>query len=427
MDRCEKSLREKRSQHGRRNPSFSSSLLDAIYRSIDDECDSRGEGELILYQETTRKKHSSGSFNFHDEHKEMMSLRRSCQIEQWVKKAGIEKVHKASDFEAGFPRSHRDNMSTIFNSTSSSSESSFGGFSSSEAESMYSNRASVFTSQRPKPVRTGLGRSEKPPVLIQEKTQFNEFYMPSSIPKDHPQKTKQEGFMKSKSRAASKIYGELKKAKQPISPGGRLASFLNSIFAAGNAKKTKISASNVIEDMHLDRKSKSAQASTCSSASSYSRSCLSKRGRKADNGVKRSVRFYPVSVIVDEDCRPCGQKCLYEDGRNTIQKIGDYPPLIGEELKFHLMEKSKRVEEAAKDLLKGYQKKQDFLGEVMKEVHDEDDDDDDNEDAASCSSSDLFELENLAAIGMERYRDELPVYETTHLNTNRAIASGLIL
>ena len=53
--------------------------------------------------------------------------------------------------------------------------------------------------------------------------------------------------------------------------------------------------------------------------------------------------------------------------------------------------------------------------------------DDDDDDAESYASSDLFELDNLSAIGIERYREELPVYETTHLGTNRAIASGLIL
>jgi hypothetical protein len=48
------------------------------------------------------------------------------------------------------------------------------------------------------------------------------------------------GFSKTKLRAL-KIYGELKKVKQPISPGGRIASFLNSIFnSASAAKKVKM-------------------------------------------------------------------------------------------------------------------------------------------------------------------------------------------
>lgn len=425
MDRYEKSLRERRSQQDRRSPSFSSTLLDAIYRSIDDECDNR---ELILYRETSRKKHGSGSCNFQqveqEERKEMMTLRRSCRIEQWVEKKNSEKVRKASDLGDGYRKSHRENVSMVFNSTSSSSYSSYGDFSSSETESFYGSRASNYTSQRPKPIRTGMERSEKPLPCSQKNTHIPEIYISSSLPKDR-QKTKKEGFIKSKQRAASKIYGELKKAKHPISPGVRLASFLNSLFAAGNAKKAKISGGS--DDLG-ERKTKSAQASTCSSASSYSRSCLSKtpssRGSKPSNGVKRSVRFYPVSIIFDEDCRPCGQKCLYEDAPDS--KIGQYPKFIGEELKFQLMEKSKRVEEAAKDLLKGYQKKSELLGEVMRDVHEEEDYEDDD-DAASYSSSDLFELENLTSIDIERYREELPVYETTHLSTNYAIANGLIM
>ncbi|XP_077234634.1 protein BIG GRAIN 1-like A [Tasmannia lanceolata] len=429
MDIWEKTLREERSRYERKNPSFSSTLLDAIYRSIDEGGGEEVE-ELFLYRETMRKKQSNCSRNVREEeqHRDMMNLHRDFKIEKKVTEKVLLRRQSASDFEEGFQKLQRDHTSMLFNSTSSSSDSSCGGFSSSEAESVYGSRSSVFTSQRPKPVRTG------PPVRSEpRKPQLSEILVSNTLQKERnilsPQKKKTESFIKSKSR---KIYGDLKKAKkQPNSPGGRLSSFLNSIFTAGNAKKAKISSSigGQVDDFSLDRKPKSGQASTCSSVSSYSRSCLSKtpssRG-KSVNGVKRSVRFYPVSVIVDEDCRPCGQKCLYEEERNLTagRKMGESPYLLGEELKFHLMEKNKRVEAATKDLLKGYQNK-DFLEEMLRknhEVYDEEDDD-----AASCSSSDLFELENLAAIGIERYREELPVYETTHLNTNRAIARGLIL
>ena len=53
--------------------------------------------------------------------------------------------------------------------------------------------------------------------------------------------------------------------------------------------------------------------------------------------------------------------------------------------------------------------------------------DDEDGDAASCSSSDLFELDHLALIGNERYQEELPVYETTHIDINLAIAKGLLV
>lgn len=93
---------------------------------------------------------------------------------------------------------------------------------------------------------------------------------------------------------------------------------------------------------------------------------------------------------------------------------------------------NRRVIEAAKDLLRTYHKNKDHHLAINTTktkcddvIHVEDDDDDD---AASYASSDLFELENLSAIGIERYQEELPVYETTRLdNTNRAIATSLIV
>ncbi|XP_042510141.1 protein BIG GRAIN 1-like A [Macadamia integrifolia] len=438
MERWEKPLREDRYRHARANPSFSSTLLDVIYRSIDEGEDPREE-ELILYRETMRKKQSScvrGSSVLPEE--EMANLRRACLIEQWMEKKVSEKVvvrrkSSAPDFDFKPPKRGNDRNSLLLNSTSSSSDSSCGGgFSSSETESVYGARS---RSSGLKPVRTVVPvRSEKPPRHEQQQRQFNDFdahfqQRSNSVPQQKPKH--ESGFTKTKSRAL-KIYGDLKKVKQPISPGGRLSSFLNSLFTAGNQKKAKISSStSSVGGIDDERKSKSAQASTCSSASSFSRSCLSKtpssRG-KLSNGMKRSVRFYPVSVIVDEDCRPCGHKSLYEDDPNlkaikTVRKIGE-APLHNEELQFHLREKNRRVEEAARDLLKGYQKKCDFN---MRDLHEDVDDDEDDDDAASYSSSDLFELDNLAAIGIERYHEELPVYETTHLHTNRAIANGLIL
>ena len=67
-------------------------------------------------------------------------------------------------------------------------------------------------------------------------------------------------------------------------------------------------------------------------------------------------------------------------------------------------------------------KKFDFGGFYDNEDEDDEDDDDDIQ---SCSSSDLFELDHL--VGARRYQEELPVYETTNLETNKAIANGLCL
>src|SRR5262249_37440516 len=107
-------------------------------------------------------------------------------------------------------------------------------------------------------------------------------------------------------------------------------------------------------------------------------------------------------------------------------------PLINDEqLKFHVMNESRRIEEVARDLLKNYhqKKKQEQFDRRMSTADLEscDEEEEEFDDVASCESSDLFELDNLSVIGIERYREELPVYETTRIDTNRAIANGLIL
>ncbi|XWS20091.1 hypothetical protein CRYUN_Cryun31cG0071400 [Craigia yunnanensis] len=399
MEMWDKLPREYRYRNRRENPSFSSTLLDAIYRSIDEPNGSKGEEELIFYRETTmRKKHSNSSLK----EEEMTSLQRACMIEKWMEKkvSCDNKVAIRRKSMADSERNSRNDFDPmLLNSSSSSSDSSCGGgFSSSESDSFYgaksrssSSSSSHYTTHRPKPIRTSV--SARPQVE-------NSSHAATQKPKNEG------GFVRTKSKAL-KIYSDLKKVKQPLSPGGRLASFLNSLFTPGNAKKAKISSSG-----YEERKLKSEQAtSTCSSASSFSRSCLSKTPTSRGNGTKRSVRFCPVSVILDEDSRPCGHKnILYENDQTSIRQPSK------KELEFRIMEENRRVVEAAKDLLKSYQKKA-----TMRE------DDDDDEDAASCASSDLFELDNLSSIGIERYREELPVYETTHLDTNRAIANGLIV
>ncbi|XVF74343.1 hypothetical protein PTKIN_Ptkin13bG0102800 [Pterospermum kingtungense] len=419
MDMWDKLPREDRCRNRRENPSFSSTLLDAIYRSIDESNgSSKGQEELIFYRETTMRKKQSNNTTSLKKGEEMTSLQRACMIEKWMEKKVS--CHKSM---ADSERNSRNDFDPILlNSSSTSSDSSCGGgFSSSESDSFYSAKSTSsssnhYTSHRPKPIRTSIVSSARP-----ERS--------SERPHQHEveKKPKHEGgFVRTKSKAL-KIYSDLKKVKQPISPGGRLASFLNSLFTAGNAKKAKISSSTGYEE----RKLKSEQAtSTCSSASSFSRSCLSKTpsstGKLSSNGTKRSVRFCPVSVILDEDSRPCGHKNILHENDHQTSSMRKVP--IDKELEFRIMEENRRVMEAAKDLLKSYQKKKEAYD--MRHIcsnTDQESSGDEDDDAASYASSDLFELDNLSAIGIERYREELPVYETTHLDTNRAIANGLLV
>ncbi|KAK4413763.1 protein BIG GRAIN 1-like B [Sesamum alatum] len=391
-------------------PSFSSTLLDAIYRSID-----RGEEDMGFCREPTRK-NSRAVFGSEEE---MASFQRACMVEKWMEKKVTEKVavgrKSTADVQVKKSRRDRENLS------SSSSDSSGGGFfSSSEAE--------YFPVQRPKSVRTGGSGFEK------EKHGENRRDGRGFGDQLEEKEKREGGFLKTKSRAL-KIYGDLKRVKQPISPGGKLAGFLNSLFSAGNLKKPKVPAGGG-DDSPSTRKS--TNASTCSSASTFSRSCFSKapscRG-KSSGGAKRSVRFFPVSVIVDEDCQPCGHKSLHQENKNN--NIHSIKTAINEDLMRHILEKNRRAEEAARDFLMNYQNKREFelppfdhlrKTHVENQGFDQDfDEEDDDFDATSDASSDLFELDNLSAIGMERYREELPVYETTYLDTNRAISNGLIL
>ncbi|KAL5559505.1 hypothetical protein UlMin_035716 [Ulmus minor] len=456
MYRMERSLRENRYKHEKENPSFSSTLLDKIYRSIDE--GERNCEDLKHNKEKMGKKQSKyggrGSNKAMEVDGEMAGFRRVCVIEEWMEKkagekAGIQRRNYYSEFDQKF--NYNDQDALFFSSTSSSSDSSSGGFSSSDTESMFGARsaASYFPATMPKPVRTNvvakLDKTEtKQKALFYKPREFQmlDDYHCSSIKEQTP-KLHDEALIKSKSRAL-KIYSNLKKMKQPISPGGRVANFLNSIFATGNGKKSKLNSSSIDASFEVsrgDRKSNSVQASTCSSATSYTRSCLSKNSpstrEKLRNGVKRSVRFYPISVIVDEDCRPCGQKSLYEEEDSALMeasvpkawKIGRAPARKAEEeRKLQVLEKTRRVEKAARDFLRDYRQNQRKNDLIIRNHHQENEvEEEDDDDAASYSSSDLFELDHLVVIGQERYREELPVYETTRVNKNRVISNGLIM
>ncbi|KAK8547342.1 hypothetical protein V6N13_098054 [Hibiscus sabdariffa] len=454
-------------RHERDTPSFSSTLLDKIYRSIDD--GDTTNGDLKFYRETMQKKKSKGTVKCNKSRahgkegdEEISSLRQACLIEKWMEKKVNEKANAGrkqvfSDLGRKSHHEHdHDHDVVFFSSTSTSSDSSSGGFSSSDTESMCvtKSKSSCFVASRPKPVRASeSSRSEKP--VKAEKTGRTEgtmFYEQReshmvddyhcSSASDYTPKL-HESLFRSKSRA-TKNYSNLKKVKQPISPGGRLANFINSLFTTSNTKKTRGTSSSIVS-CDDERKLKSGQVSTCCSASSFSRSCLSKNSpsktERLRDGVKRTVRFCPVTVIFDEDCRPCGQKRLYQEEDMSssvsdsvavpaVRKIRKSPSRkVEEEIKFQVMEKARRVEEMAAKFLKEYhlnQRRKDFISRdsrdnYVKEM------DEDEDDAASYSSSDLFELDHLVLIGNNRYREELPVYETTHVETNRAIANGLIV
>ncbi|RWW90208.1 hypothetical protein BHE74_00000646 [Ensete ventricosum] len=328
-----------RNRSGHQNPSFSSTLLDAIYRSIDE-----SDGGGATHAPTIVPKRPP-------------PLLRP-PVDRRAAAAGNERA-----------ATRRPSFVPI--STSSSSEkSSYGGFSSSSEPDSAATRL--------RPIRTAGPpiRSAPPP--------------PAAASFDRHEEDE-----KKKKKKTSSIRGRLRDMKSsrppaPASPGARLAGFLGSLLSAvsGTPRRPTPTASGCDD--------------SASTASSHSRSCLVKKPSTRERappaeGGKRSVRFYPVSVIVDEDLRPCGHKSVYEADR-PAETSSRRPSSAA-------MEARRRVEE----LLRG-----------MEEEEEE-------EEETSASSSDLFELENLTVMGMAGgavHSDELPVYETTHLDTNRSFSQS---
>lgn len=398
-----------RDRHRCNYPSFSSTLLEEVYRSFDEERDRNHRGTDRIVTPATMKKSSSCYMDRDRDDYHRLRADRFFAVDRWIENEKINLRRKSTP-----PAVHSDDRRRINHSSSTSSSDSssgIGGFSSSDTESFYGSSAKSkkkLPAALLKPIRT----TQNPPENHRK-----------SYSDEIPAKKKKskEGNLQ---RRALKLYSDLKKVKQPISPGGKLASFLNSLFHSNASKKQHVSSSPAPSKLEIE------------SPATTSRSCLSKTPSSAGRFERRSVRF------VDDDGRGHERKC-------NVAKHDSSILAADEEFKLQIREKHRRVEEAAKELLKNYHhhnkkeltvnivanhtnsRKLDRNVVVSNNVRDFDEDeeeDDDDDDDVSCCSSDLFELENFLEIGIaDRYREELPVYETTHVGTNRAIANGFIL
>ncbi|XP_009793961.1 protein BIG GRAIN 1-like A [Nicotiana tabacum] len=285
MSFCENPTKtNERPQHRRKTPSFSSSLLEAIYLSIDEPKDvaeeQRQEENFVPYKRNNA---------IEEAEEEIANLRRAIMIDKWLK--NYNKYIQSS---------------IHFNSESKK-------FSSSETE---------------------------------------------STPKCEGR------FMRTKLRAL-KIYAELKKVKQPISPGGKIANFLNSIFNSRNMKKNH-------QDLTMSRSS-----------------CLTKTTSSKGNKSNRCVRFCPVSIIINEN----DESIFKTKSKFLKNSVTGYRNL--EEKHFNEYQ------------FRGfYNAKGDYDAEEYED------------DSRSCASSDLFELENIGMLGVHATRDDLPLYGTTILKRN---------
>ncbi|CAM0871552.1 unnamed protein product [Alopecurus aequalis] len=288
-------------------PSFSSTLLDAIYKSMEDEPGNAGD------EAATKKKQQQEALHYNS----------------YYYRPSLAGSYRA---RAPAPGPHA--------TTSSSSEcSSYGGFSSSEAES--SNH------RRLRPIRTTVSGGAPTAPAPEKKSK--------------------------KPAAGASIRAKLRDLRgKPASPGARLAGFLNTIFAGKRGAP------------HTPPSARTAAEYACSSASSYSRSCLSKTPSTRGQQANRTVRF------MDSDSEaPSSAPGLADRRRVPVQAV------------------------------------EQMLLRRMEMESDEDDDDEDEE--SSDASSDLFELENFAAVVAPPgagFSDELPVYETTRVVLNRGIGHG---
>ncbi|KAF8118189.1 hypothetical protein N665_0006s0182 [Sinapis alba] len=333
-----------------RNPSFSSTLLDEIYNSID--------------HKTQKTQTFVGS----------------------VKKQSISVTRTVPDRKL-----HQDRF---FGSVSSSSDSNSSIFSSSDTELTHGKK---ITSSRPLcfgPSKTKQSKTEEKALFHQNRaTRVSHDFDYAS---DAPKITRyDENWENARTRRSTKSSRNQKKLKTPASPGVRIVNFINSLFSKQSTavKSYPRKTSYDYDDSAFSRKRTDYYPSTtCSSASSFSRSCLNKRSEKSSDRIKGSVRFSPVNVIVPES-------------RSYVEEEG----YVRKSVKKNVADGGRRsVEEIAREFLRDYHKKHE--NSLVKNIDHEEYEDDD---VASDSSSDLFELDLVGTHHNNLYEDELPVYETT--------------
>ncbi|KAL9249448.1 hypothetical protein AKJ16_DCAP00768 [Drosera capensis] len=334
-------------KHFPQNPSFSSALLDEIYRSIDD--DPRDVHDQSYHRETEAGKRS-------EEEERATSLRRARLIDKWMEKKGSsEKVQHVSsqrkppwqsqysleDLEKKFY--HHDHIQQHdvvipFSNSSSSSDSSSGGFSSSETDSFYvsKTKSSCITAPWPRPVRTNptcrATKSTNP--YITRQNPFEDY----ANRKNLGDRNLNDSFVKSKSKA-SKFYSNLKNMKQPVSPDDQ-----------------------------------------------------------------DDARFRQKGISKGDDHGLISSKI---DGKKLERAL---PKRYQEIKRLNEIEKSRELEDIALGLLNGYWNGKEKDGHarnasdsIKPQIQDHDHDND-LLDRSSCSSSDLFELDHLKLAA----RDELP-------------------
>lgn len=419
--------------HPPRNQSFSSALLDAICKSTE------VEGGMMVYKKSRSRVETRNV--------EVRNMRNSRIETQWDEDSWTSNekflrgrsakmgVFNAED-EAVY-RKHREfHLCNMSSTTLCSSEYVSNSFAisrpgiSSDAESLYKPTSSIRSSKTEQNSHH-VGSEERAwkwdvgDRYLHGRASVRDGYFRSlgkpSIPADHHAKIK----------SKSKTGKDSKKPKQPISPGRKLANFLNSLFTAGDTKKPKFSSSSSVSGPNSYDSSERKPSSVCSSASSIqSRPCLSKTSRGSTNSSgmsQMSVTSYPINVIVDKaDSIPFRENFVHRiENPNPSRNPRSYPDTHPFKVVYNLPLSEKDSHAAAKGIIAKYQKANGITKAEVRILDKQKEEEED--DVSSCSSSDLFELENLGDINMNLHPEELPVYGTTYWATNKAIAKGLIM
>ncbi|XP_071689356.1 uncharacterized protein [Rutidosis leptorrhynchoides] len=368
----------------RKTPSFSSSLLDSILRSIDDETNYHHNNNNIPFpinsSDPCNYKPTPPNINYihspqsRDHHQHIPTLRRAIMIDNWVETQNRMKYAGYNNNNVSSARnvSYWDSISiSSGNATSFTTSSS----ASSDHDQQHPHTPSTYTS-----LPNSFTISSK---HAQHIFQDHDSHKPTPLPAALGSLK----FFKSTKLRAMKMYSDLKKVKQqqqqqhPMSPATRISTFLYSLFAIKNKSKLNQTLKKSPSSTNNKRDS-----TTCTS---FSRSTSMMSNKKqynttnncTTNSIKRSVRLYPA----DNDTLIIDQKSINE-------RVIPLP-------------KHERRRFTHNKYMKNY--KTTFM-----HVNVEDDDDVDDED-------DLFELEIIGGVANVTYGRELPVFETTDLTKIR--------
>lgn len=215
-----------------------------------------------------------------------------------------------------------------------------------------------------------------------------------------------------------KVIKDEKKFKQPNSPGGKLASFLNSLFnqTSSKTKKSKISSSQSMKDdqdheigRRKRRSSMSQFRSVNTSSSSKAPTRVGSKQIPSHSDKNHDVMINSSSKIKNNitlHVKSSSHKKVHNDDQNTENSWLD------EE-----MFRSRTPNETSSEKYKNT-----FTNGVSgdKTNHSKDSTNfknfinDEDDGAESDSSSDLFELQNYDLVSC--YSSDLPVYETTRID-----------